>query len=208
MQTAIPPSPPFLERFLEVLFCQSVKHCLWLGLDLLNVIKLESFQLQFHFWNWKKSQSDKSGEYGGWGMTAILYFTRNCWVRTEVWDGKLLRWSNQVCSRQSSGRSLRTFSRSRSRTWSSQFGLLGPVFRATTTAVQMAAPVRNSLDTFFFLIDATARCELWSAQRLSSKSPYLFFQFSILTVCRSFRMSSSHLILGLPIGLEANGFHL
>jgi hypothetical protein len=26
----------------------------------------------------------KSGEYGGWGMIAISYFARNCWVRTEV----------------------------------------------------------------------------------------------------------------------------
>jgi hypothetical protein len=33
-----------------------------------------------------------------------------------------------------------------SRTRNSQFGLLGPVLRATTTAVWMAAPVRNILD--------------------------------------------------------------
>jgi hypothetical protein len=25
------------------------------------------------------------------GMTAILYFARNCWVRKEVWDGALSR---------------------------------------------------------------------------------------------------------------------
>jgi hypothetical protein len=40
-----------------------------------------------------------------------------------------------------------------------------------------------------------------------SLSNTLFFQFSILTVCRSFRMSSSHLFFGLPIGLETSGFH-
>jgi hypothetical protein len=34
-----------------------------------------------------------------------------------------------------------------SRTQNSQFGLLGPVLRATTTAVWMAAPVRDILDT-------------------------------------------------------------
>jgi hypothetical protein len=45
-----PQSPPFLERFLEALFCHSVKHSLQFGLDLLNGIKPASFQLQFHFW--------------------------------------------------------------------------------------------------------------------------------------------------------------
>jgi hypothetical protein len=39
-----------LERFLEVLFYQSVKHSLRFGLDLLDGIKLASFQLQFYFW--------------------------------------------------------------------------------------------------------------------------------------------------------------
>jgi hypothetical protein len=36
MQTPAPPSPPFLERFLEVLFCQSKKQSRQFGLDLLN----------------------------------------------------------------------------------------------------------------------------------------------------------------------------
>jgi hypothetical protein len=40
----------------------------------------------------------------------------------------------------------------RSRTRNSQFGLLGPVLRATTTAVQMEAPVRNILDTTSYSI--------------------------------------------------------
>jgi hypothetical protein len=44
-------------------------------------------------------------------MTDVLFFARNCWVRTEVWDGALSWWSSQVCSRQSSGRHLRTFLR-------------------------------------------------------------------------------------------------
>jgi hypothetical protein len=50
----VPPSPPFLERFLEVLFCHSVKHSLRFDLDLLNSIKSASFQLQFHFWKQEK----------------------------------------------------------------------------------------------------------------------------------------------------------
>jgi hypothetical protein len=47
-------------------------------------IKPASFQLQFHFFNRKKSQGVKSGEYGGWRMTVMLSFAINCWVRTEV----------------------------------------------------------------------------------------------------------------------------
>jgi hypothetical protein len=83
MCTPVPPSPPFLERFQEVIFCQSVKHCLRFGLDLLSGIKLASLSFNFIFGN-KKLQGGKSGEYDGWGMKAILYFARNGWVGTEV----------------------------------------------------------------------------------------------------------------------------
>jgi hypothetical protein len=99
-----------LERFLEVLFRHSVKHSLRFDPDLLNGRPLS---FNFIFGNRKKSQGAKLGEYGGWGMTANFYFARNCWVRTEVWDGASSCWSSQVCSRQSSGRRLRTFSRTR-----------------------------------------------------------------------------------------------
>jgi hypothetical protein len=71
MSTHVPLSPPFLERFLEEIFSQSVKHCLRFGLNLLNGFKPASFQLQFHFLKQEKSQGAKSREYGGWGMTAI-----------------------------------------------------------------------------------------------------------------------------------------
>jgi hypothetical protein len=43
-----------LERFLDVIFCQSVKHSLRFGLDLLSGIKPESFQLQFRFWKYEE----------------------------------------------------------------------------------------------------------------------------------------------------------
>jgi hypothetical protein len=42
------------------------------------------FSFNFILGKRKKSQGVRSGEYGGWGMTAIYYFARNCWVRTEV----------------------------------------------------------------------------------------------------------------------------
>jgi hypothetical protein len=42
------------------------------------------FSLNFIFGNTKMSQGVKSGEYGGWGITANLRFARNCWMRVEV----------------------------------------------------------------------------------------------------------------------------
>jgi hypothetical protein len=69
---------------------------------------------------------------------------------SEVWDGALSWWKSQVCSRQCSRRRLRTFSRSRSKTRNSQFGLVVLVFRATTTAVYVAAPVRDILDNALY----------------------------------------------------------
>jgi hypothetical protein len=47
----------------------------------------------------------------------------------------------------------------RSRTRCSQFGLLGQVLRATTTAVEMAAPVRNILDTTSYVGDLVLLAE-------------------------------------------------
>jgi hypothetical protein len=48
----------------------------------------------------------------------------------------------------------------RSKTRNSQFGLLGPVLRATTTAVEMAAPARNILDTTSYTYLTVGVC-LW-----------------------------------------------
>ena len=42
------------------------------------------FSFNFILGNRKKSQGAKSGDNGGWEMTTILFFARNCWVRTEV----------------------------------------------------------------------------------------------------------------------------
>jgi hypothetical protein len=74
----------------------SVWSTLRFGLDLLSGIK-PVFSLNLIFGSRNKSQGAKSGEYGGWGMTAILYFARNCWVKTELWDWALSWLSNYVC---------------------------------------------------------------------------------------------------------------
>jgi hypothetical protein len=42
------------------------------------------FSFNFFFGNRKKSQGAESGEYDEWGKTAVFYFARNCWVRTEM----------------------------------------------------------------------------------------------------------------------------
>jgi hypothetical protein len=42
------------------------------------------FSFNFISGNRQKSQDAKSGEYGEWGIKAILFFARKCWVRTEV----------------------------------------------------------------------------------------------------------------------------
>ena len=93
----------------------------------------------FSFQNRKKSQGAKSGEYGGWGIIAILFFTRNWWVRTEVWDGALFWWSSQVCFRQSWGDVFACFhavaAKRRSRTQNSQFGLLGQIIYAQSPCI-------------------------------------------------------------------------
>jgi hypothetical protein len=96
------------------------------------------FSLNLIFGNRNKSQGAKSGDCGGWGMTAVLYFARNCWVRTGVCDGALSWWSSQVYSRQVRGDVFAHFNavaaKCRSRTRNTQSGLFGPVLRATTTA--------------------------------------------------------------------------
>jgi hypothetical protein len=88
MWTPIPMSSPFLERFLEVLFYQSAKHCDSAFISLVS--NRRPFSFNFIFGNRKKYHGAKSGEYGGWGMIVILFFARNCWARTEVRRGDVI----------------------------------------------------------------------------------------------------------------------
>jgi hypothetical protein len=52
------------------------------------VSKRRPFSFNFIFRNRKKSQGAKSGEYVVLGMTAIWFFARNWWVKTEVQTGR------------------------------------------------------------------------------------------------------------------------
>jgi hypothetical protein len=71
---------------LEVLFCQSVKHSLQFGLDLLNGIKPASFQLQFQFLEIGRSHrvpNQESTVGGGWQPLYVLPETSG-WGRSAV----------------------------------------------------------------------------------------------------------------------------
>jgi hypothetical protein len=69
------PGSPFLSQ------CQALCDSAWISSVVSN---RRPFSFNFNLGNRKKSQGAKSGEYGGWGMTAVFYFARNCRVRTEV----------------------------------------------------------------------------------------------------------------------------
>jgi hypothetical protein len=108
------------------------------------------FSFNFIFGNRKKSLGAKSGEYGGWWMTAICISPQTSgWGRkceTGRCHGEAARSVLTKVRGDVFARFHAVAAKRRSRTRNSQFGLLGPVVRATTTSVQIAAPVRNILD--------------------------------------------------------------
>ena len=61
--------------------CQALCDSAWIYSMVSNQRPLS---FNFSFGNRKKSQGAKTGEYGGWGITTILFFARNWWVRTNV----------------------------------------------------------------------------------------------------------------------------
>jgi hypothetical protein len=69
------PRSPFLSE------CQALCDSAWISSVVSN---RRPFSFIFIFGNRKKPQGAKSGGYGGLGMTAILYFFRNCWARMEA----------------------------------------------------------------------------------------------------------------------------
>jgi hypothetical protein len=45
---------------------------------------MAAFQLYLQLGKQKRSQGAKSGEYGGWGMTVMLFLVKNSLVKKEV----------------------------------------------------------------------------------------------------------------------------
>jgi hypothetical protein len=69
------PGSPFLPE------CQALCDSAWI---FSMVSKRRPFSFNFIYRNRKKSQGAKCGDYGGWGIKAILCFARNCWARTKM----------------------------------------------------------------------------------------------------------------------------
>jgi hypothetical protein len=151
MYTPVPPSPLFLERFLEVLYCHSVKHSAirpgsphWYQTDVLSA--------SISFWDTGRSHREPnqgSAVGGGWKPFYISPETagweRKCETGRCHGEGArsiLAKFRGDVCARFHA-----VAAKHRNRTQNSQLGLLGTVLRATTTATYMAARVRNILDT-------------------------------------------------------------
>jgi hypothetical protein len=97
------------------------------------------FSFSLIFGNRKKSRGAKWGEYGGWGMTAIFVSPETAgWGRN--WEtGRYHGEATMSILAKVRGDVFASFHavavKRRSRTRNSVFGLLGPVLRATTTAV-------------------------------------------------------------------------
>ena len=54
--------------------------------------------------NRQKSHGARSGEWGGWGITVMLFFAKNCCALRAVWAGALSWWRNQSPLLHISGR--------------------------------------------------------------------------------------------------------
>jgi hypothetical protein len=75
-----------------------------------------SFQLQFQFLKYEEVTGCQIRGVRWVGDKSNFVFRQKLVVRAEVWDGALSWWSSQVCSRQSWGQYLPTFSRIRRKT--------------------------------------------------------------------------------------------
>jgi hypothetical protein len=84
MQTPVPPSSPFWSASwksfsvrVSINLCDSA----WISSMVLN---RRSYSFNFTFVNRKESQGAKSGEYVGWGMTAIWFFRQKLLDEDEL----------------------------------------------------------------------------------------------------------------------------
>jgi hypothetical protein len=96
------------------------------------------FRFNFIFGN-KKSQGVKSGEYGGWGMTATRISSETAGWERKCETGRCLGEAPRSVLAKVRVDVFARFHavdpKCHSRTWNSHFGLLGPVLRVITTAV-------------------------------------------------------------------------
>jgi hypothetical protein len=106
--STVPSASAIFKCILQVVFCEGVQHRLRFCLDHLNCVKMAAFGSIFNWGNRDK--------YGWWGTKVMLFWSKTILWKKEVWDGALSWCNGQFFCRQSSGRSLRTFSHSRRKT--------------------------------------------------------------------------------------------
>ena len=92
LKAAIPAKLPLLETLSEIFNRNTVKGHQQFSLNLGNVSKMPPFQNLLHQ---KKSQGARSGEWGSWDNTTILFLAKNCWMLKAVWAGALSWCKNQ-----------------------------------------------------------------------------------------------------------------
>jgi len=76
--TAVPAFLSCLEASLEVPFWNCVKYPLRFLLLLFNGVESSTLHPKLQLGEEEKSQGARSGEYGGWGTTVMLFLAKNC----------------------------------------------------------------------------------------------------------------------------------
>jgi hypothetical protein len=129
-----PPSPPFLERFLEVQAFSAIRpgSVQWYQTGVLSayISFLEIGRIH---------RVHKSGEYGGWGWQPFIITPETAGWGRKCETGRCHGEAARSLLAKVGGDVFALFhavaAKRRRRTRNSQFGLLGAVFRATTTNV-------------------------------------------------------------------------
>ena len=77
--TAVPAFLPCLEASLEVPFWKCVKYPLRFLFNLFNDVESSTLHLKLQLGEEEKvTGGARSGEYGGWGITVMLFLAKNC----------------------------------------------------------------------------------------------------------------------------------
>jgi hypothetical protein len=147
-----PTSPPFLERFLEVLSRQSVNHSLRFGLGSIQWYQTGVLSVSF-FEIGRSHRVPNQGSTVGGDDIRFVFRQKILGEDGSVRRGFVMVKQPGLFSPNFGATFSHVFTRFhavaaklRSRTWNSECGRLGQILCATTTAVKMTAQVRNILN--------------------------------------------------------------
>jgi len=76
--TAVPAFLPCLEASLEVPFWNCIKYPLRFLLNLFSGVESSTLYPKLQLGEEEKVTGARSGEYGGWGITVMLFLAKNC----------------------------------------------------------------------------------------------------------------------------------